>query len=172
MPDTIKDLAEQLTSRLAAASIAEMTEADVDALDRLTDAVTWDLREQIQARQRALWRASAITSPPAGTLTRTVVVDSDYHPDWISDVALVQRTDTGQLYIVSTNDDETMTWQCDANGNRYPHPAYDDCTEDNIVVASGRGLTRAEAIHALDRAEGGKLAPGYPAWDDDDDDED
>jgi hypothetical protein len=80
----------------------------------------------------------------------------------------VRRTDTGQHYVVSTNDEETMTWRSDADGSRYPHPQYADCTEDEIVRASGRGMTRAQAITALDSAEPAGLAPGWGAhaWDD------
>jgi hypothetical protein len=185
MPITIAGLADALTASLTRhdAVIAHLSQADTDALDRLARAITYDVREQIAARKRALWFEQAITDPPAGTLTRTVIVDSDAWPPGVNKVALVQRTDTGQHYIVSTSielDCETFTWRSDAKGVTFKRPGGDplgddnpigDGREENIYVVSGRGMTRAEAITAIDRADASALVPGFPSYDDDGEDE-
>jgi hypothetical protein len=164
MPIFIAALADMVATSLARTDVATLSQADTDALDRLAGAITWDLREQITARKRELWFEAAVTDPPAGSLTRTVIVSSPAPGDWLS-AALIQRTDTGQHYIVSTSQkyQETLTWRCDEAGQRYPHPDVADCTENEVLKASGRGLSRAEALAIIDQAAASALMPGWPS---------
>jgi len=169
--ENIEWLARVLVPMLDSTDIMTLDAPALNALERLFREVTHDRREQIATRQAQLWRASAITDPDPSALDQTELISSGL-PDWISDVALIRRTDTGQHYIVSTNDDETMTWRSDEHGTRYPSTKYADCTEDNIWVASGRGMTRAQAIRAIDTADTEQIRPGTDwMWDDDDDTE-
>src|SRR5215831_236134 len=113
MPETISNLADRLLAALGDRSIAAIDASNVNALGRVADAITWDLREQVTARKRVLWRADAIISPPAGTLTRTVILSDDVHPGLAGTMALVRRTDLDAYFLVSTNDEETYVFPCD-----------------------------------------------------------
>jgi hypothetical protein len=171
MPSSKQDvlywMARNLTEALDGTDIMELSAPALNALERLFDQVTFERREQLEARRKQLWRASAIVVDPAvlAALARTEIVSGDIHPDWISDVALVRRTDTGQYYIVSTNDEETFVWPADEHGER--------SGTDNIYSVSGRGMTRAQAIRAIDETDAERLRPGFSwMWDDNDDNDD
>lgn len=134
------------------------------ALGNLFDAVSHHRRHELASRQKQLWRIGAIRVPDAilAGLARTEVISHDL--GWQSSAALVRRTDTGQHYVVSTNDEETLTWRCDANGSPYmstdPHMA--GYRETVVEAVCGRGLTRSEAIQLIDQSEPGDLVSGYP----------
>lgn len=169
-----KDLAgtaDALAEALQVVNISALDKPSLDALGRLFNAVTYDRRETLAARRRSLWRENAV-KVPVDVLARLTRIEIVLGCLWsgASDAALVRRTGTGQHYVVSTNDDETMTWRSDADGTRYPHPRYADCHEDEIVRASGRGMTRTQAITALNDATPAQLEPGYGdhTWDDED----
>jgi len=171
--ENIEWLARVLAPMLDSTDIMTLDAPALDALDRLFREVTYDRREQVTTRKAQLWRASAITAPDPSALDQTELISSDL--GWVSSVALIRRTDTGQHYIVSTNDEETLTWRSDAAGNPYMSTDLrtSGCRESVIEVAGGRGMTRAEAIRAIDTADAERLRPGTDwMWADDDDDDD
>jgi hypothetical protein len=136
----------------------------VTALRRLTDELGHSWRVRLDLRARELWREQAIMFPHAAELTRTSIGSGNGDdPARYADQVHVQRTDTGQHYLVSTNDVETYVFPCDADGNRT------DSSE--IPCVSGRGVTRAEAIRGIDRTDAARLVTwtDYRADDDDDD---
>jgi hypothetical protein len=142
-------LAAGLARRLEHTDIAALDAPAADALDKLFDAVTWDRREALAERKRVLWRAAASADPDWTALSRTRLVRELRGVEYVSNWVLIQRTDTGRFFIVSTNREETYVFPADADGVR-------QCATE-IPSVSGRGLTRAESVTAIDRADASTL---------------
>jgi hypothetical protein len=137
-----------LARALGTTDIGTLGKPAADALAALFDAVTYDRREALTARKRTLWRESAVTLPAGfvlNDLRRTQVIDDNANPDAIGSMMLVRRADTGLFYLVSTNDEETLTVLSDASGTWRSANA--------VLAASGRGLTRAGALEIIDHTD-------------------
>jgi len=160
---SLASLAVAITATLDAADITTLDESSVTALQALAGRLNYDRREALAARKRALWREQAVkvSVNALAALTRTEVINGDL--GWNSSVALVRRTDTGQHYVVSTNDEETLTWRSDADGNPYmsTDPHMPGIRESVVEAAGGRGMTRAEAIQIIDRTDASRLISGF-----------
>jgi hypothetical protein len=144
-------LATELAGRLDRADITGLDQPTVDALDRLFEAVTWERREALDERKRVLWREAASADPDWTTLRRTRLIrELGRGAEYVSDWVLVQRTDTGQFFIVSTGREETYVFPAGADGTR--------ASRYEIPSVSGRGMTRTESVTAVD-AHDGELYP-------------
>jgi hypothetical protein len=141
-------LATGLARQLEHTDITALDAPAVDALDKLFETVTWERRDALAARKRALWRAAASADPDWTALPHTRLVR---RLPWQTDAILIERTDTGQFFVVSTNFEETFVFLTDAD-------LGDDMARDEISIASGRGMTRTESVTAVD-AHDGKLYP-------------
>jgi hypothetical protein len=140
--------------------------AAVKALTDLDNEMGHAWRVRLDLRARELWRETATELPDMAAMTRTVLVSGNGDlPDKYADQVVVQRTDTGAYYLVSTNDVETYVFPCDADGVR--------TDETEIPCVSGGGITRAGAIASIDITEAGKLVTwrDYNALEDDDNDQ-
>jgi hypothetical protein len=161
------DLARLMTAALNDSDIATMDSDEIGALDRLFDAVTWDRREALAERRRALWQAAAITTPDH--VDGIEIIDGNAWPDApVVSAALIRRTDTGQHFIVSTNREETLAWRSDERGNPYPDPDGRGSRESVLFPIGGRGATRADVIRQIAKARPDRLVPGqvdYPEYD-------
>lgn len=146
-PD-LATLAVAMTAALDTADVTALDEPAVSALQALSGRLNYKQREALDGRRRALWRESAIVTPDASQFSRLVITDDDANPDALGSMALVQRTDTGLFYLVSTNDEETLTVLTDAAGT-WP----EESTDATVNAATGRGLTRAEALAILDKTD-------------------
>ena len=130
-------------------NFSHLDPATCTALDDLFRAVTHDARQALRDRQTALWREAAVkvSLDDLAALTRTEIVDGDANPWALGDMALIRRTDLDTYFLVSTNDEETLTVMSDAQG-RWPKSSADA----SVLDASGHGLTRAAAIKIIDQA--------------------
>jgi hypothetical protein len=140
-----------LAVALRTTDISTLGKPAADALGMLFDEVTYDRREALAARKRVLWREAAITLPVEFVLNgliRTQVISDNANPAALGSMALVRRIDTGLFYLISTNNEETLTVLSDESG-AWP----EDSHADSILAASGRGLTRASALEIIDRTD-------------------
>ena len=142
--------------------LSSLDAGTVAALRQLISELGYSWRVRLDLRERELWREQAIMFPDAAELTRTSIGSGNGDDAAkYADQVIVQRTDTGQHYLVSTNDVETYVFLCDADGERT------DLSE--IPCVSGRDVTRAKAIRGIDRADAAHLVTWADYWADDDD---
>lgn len=139
------------------ADLGDLDAAAVEALDKLTQEMGHQWRVRLRLRQRELWRESATQFPDPAELTRTRIVGHNGAvPDHLADQVIVQRTDTGAYYLVSTNDEETYVFPCDEFGVR--------SEASEISCVSGRDVTRAGAIRNIDAERADRLVTWNYRW--------